>query len=404
MLYKIEIENFYSISEHQEIDLRARKSVVDNLGRLSPIFTGSEDRSPNVVALFGPNAAGKSNLLRAIVFAAWFVTRSFEHDLNQLLPYQKFGSNEKISEPTRLAFSFSGPADILGTPSDGRQCPYSYELVLSPRGNYSDFVILEKLSYKPTIFGKSTAIIERRENGFARFARGFVAGSLERALKAVLRPEASVICTLARLNHAKAKTFVESILGIKTNIFWEGSEGDESLATLWYASNPSAFDQLRSIGKRIDLGIDQINVDNSSAEPQLKFKHSGLDQIISLQLESHGTRQLIKILPFIQMALEQGGMAVIDDIDSAIHPLLLPEIIRWFGDIDRNPKGAELWMTCHAASLLSELTKEEILFFEKDSLGRTNVFRLVDIEGVRRDENFFGKYMSGEYGAVPILG
>ena len=78
MLHKIEIENFFSIGDRQVIDLRARKSVDDTLGRLSKIYVGSDDRAPNVVALFGPNASGKSNVLRAITFGAWFVTRSFE--------------------------------------------------------------------------------------------------------------------------------------------------------------------------------------------------------------------------------------------------------------------------------------------------------------------------------------
>ena len=112
MLYKVEIDNFFSIGERQVIDLRARKSVDDTLGRLSPIYAGSEDRAPNVVALFGPNASGKSNTLRAIAFAVWFVTRSFESKPNQALPYEKFGSKEKIAEPTRLSFSFSGPVDF----------------------------------------------------------------------------------------------------------------------------------------------------------------------------------------------------------------------------------------------------------------------------------------------------
>ncbi|MDE0112547.1 MAG: hypothetical protein OXN84_09720 [Albidovulum sp.] len=61
-------------------------------------------------------------------------------------------------------------------------------------------------------------------------------------------------------------------------------------------------------------------------------------------------------------------------------------------------------MACHAASLLSELTIEEVLFCEKDSLGRTTVFGLAEIERVWRDENSSGKLMSGDYGAISIVG
>ncbi len=111
--------------------------------------------------------------------------------------------------------------------------------------------------------------------------------------------------------------------------------GNEDGPTRWYVSNPTALDQLQSIGRRIDSGIEQISIDNFLGDPQLKLRHSGLDQVIELQLESRGTRQFIKLFPFIQMALERGSVAVADDIDSAIHPLFLLRIIRWFVDEKR---------------------------------------------------------------------
>lgn len=405
MLHKIEIENFFSIGERQEIDLRARKSVDDTLGRLSPIHAGSEERAPNVVVLFGPNAAGKSNVLRAIAFGTWFVTRSFGSKLDVELPYEKFGSKEKILEPTTLSFSFSGPVDFLDTSDDTPQCPYLYELVLSPREvNSPDSVVLERLSFQPKGRGKPTTIIERREGSKVKSARGFLTSSFEKALNEVLRPQASVISTLAQLNHKVARAFVDSINAVVSNIFVNLIEDDDVTMTRWYSSHPDALHELQAIAKRIDLGIEEVGIDKTATEPRLLFKHSGLDQIISLHRESHGTRQFIKVFPYIFMALNRGGIAVIDELDTAIHPLILPEMLRWFGDEIRNPYGAQLWATCHSASLLSELTKEEVLFCEKNSQGYTSVFKLADVDRVRRNENFFGKYVGGEYGAVPVLG
>ena len=404
MLHKVEIENFFSIGKRQEIDLRARKSVRDDLGRLSPLFSGSQDRVPNVVALFGPNASGKSNVLRAIAFARWFATKSFENSFSGSLPYMKFGSEEQEAKPTRLCFSFSAPIDFRDASNGSPTCPYSYELVLAQTGKELNTVTLERLSFQPRGFGKPTTIIERRGTQVMRYAKSFMSAQHKWALQAILRSDASAICTLAQLNHEVSATFVKWISGMVSNILVERFEGDEEAATLWYVSNPSGFNQLQEIGKRIDLGIEQIEMDESSPEPQLQFHHAGLDRKVALQLESHGTREFIKLFPFVQMALERGSVAIIDDIDSAIHPLLLPEIVRWFGDEEKNPRGAQLWMTCHATSLLLELTKEEVLFCEKDSKGQTTVFKLVDVERVRRDENYFGKYMGGEYGAVPNIG
>lgn len=125
---------------------------------------------------------------------------------------------------------------------------------------------------------------------------------------------------------------------------------------------------------------------------------------ISALLESNGTRQFIRIFPLIFQALEVGSVAIIDETDLTIHPLVLLEIIRWFHDPERNPHNAQLWMTCHNASLLEDLIKEEVLFCDKDRSGRTTVYSLRDVQAVRRTDNYYCKYLGGVYGAVPHLG
>lgn len=260
------------------------------------------------------------------------------------------------------------------------------------------------MCYQPRGKGKFRTLFERNESNAVKAEKGLLTSGTEKALKEVLRPRASVIATLAQLNHTIATAFVEAALSVVSNIFIDQVEEDVRTMTKWYHNNPNALEKLQGIARRIDLGIDEIGIDSSSSEPMMLFRHSGLDQIISLNRESHGTQQFIKIFPYILMALDRGGVAIIDELDTTIHPLILPEILRWFGDSKRNPHGAQLWTTCHSASLLTELTKEEVFFCEKDAEGNTTVFNLADVERVRRTENFYGKYMGGEYGAVPVLG
>ncbi|WP_171181846.1 ATP/GTP-binding protein [Ruegeria sp. HKCCD8929] len=409
MLFKVEIENFLSIAEPVLIDLRARKGMDDVLGRLSPIYKGSDERAPNVVALFGPNAAGKTNVLRSITFAAWFTTSSFDWQPHAPLPYEKFGSKEKIGEPTRLAFSFAGFVDFSNPTEDGAQCPYTYEVVLGPRrtsegDGLEDEVLVEKISYQPKGRGKPMTILERRGREIAKSASGLIDKGTRTALESVLHPRASIVSTLARLNNPVAKNFVASVSAIYSDIFIEKVLIDDREVAKFYHQQPGAFELLKDVSGRIDLGIEDIKVVEYLDDLSLHFQHSGLDQIIPLRRESEGTKNFVKVFPHIVQALAIGGIAIIDELDTTIHPILLPEILRWFGDDKRNPNGAQLWMTCHSASLLSELTKEEVLFCEKDQTGNTTVFKLSEIEGVRRTENFYGKYMSGEYGAVPVIG
>jgi AAA15 family ATPase/GTPase len=110
------------------------------------------------------------------------------------------------------------------------------------------------------------------------------------------------------------------------------------------------------------------------------------------------------MFPFLVTVLDRGGLLVIDEMDAAIHPLVLPELLRWFYDRQmRNKLDAQLWLSCHSASLLDELLKEEIVICEKDRQGRTRFFSLMDVK-VRRDENHYRKYLGGAYGGVPLLG
>lgn len=121
-------------------------------------------------------------------------------------------------------------------------------------------------------------------------------------------------------------------------------------------------------------------------------------------LESHGTRAFIKMFPFLVQALDSGVVVAIDEMDAAIHPVVLPELVRWFYDKQTRKKhDAQLWLTCHSASLLDDLVKEEIVVCEKDRQGRTRVYSLMDVK-VRRDENHYRKYLSGAYGGIPLLG
>ncbi len=405
MLHRVEIENFFSIKETQVIDLRVRKSVEDILGRFSPLYPDSNERAPNVVAIFGPNAAGKSNVLRAISFAAWFIQHSFDLKPGEALPYQKFGNETNIKSSTRLSFSFAGPADILDTSGEENMCPYTYELKIGPRvDNIGDDIILEKLSYQPNHKGRPFRIIERSSNGQIKAAKNFLSSKMEGILKEILRPNASIISTLAQLNHRVASNYILMVKAVVTNILIGKFETNERDVTVWYAQNPSALEALKEVIKRIDLGIENIDIVTNSGQPKMQLQHAGIDQIMTFSGESHGTQQFLKIFPYIFMALQRGGIAVIDEIDNAIHPIILPEILHWFGDPLRNPHHAQIWTTCQAATLLSDLTKEEVVFCEKDHEGATKIYGLSEIDKVRRNENYYGKYLGGEYGAVPMVG
>jgi uncharacterized protein len=403
MIYRLEIENFYSVQQRQVIDLTVGRKVPDEPGRLAPIHSEAEERAPRVVAIYGANASGKSNVLRAIAFLSWFVRFSFLHPTRADLPYQKFQTRGSIGAPTRLSVTFAGLEDPLN-PDASRTCPYMYGLELAPRGPDGDRVLSESLHFRPSGTSRLVRVFERDEAGSVKAAPWVASGRELGVLQNILRPDASVIATLGQLNNALALSFIQAASLIKTNILRTKFEHDELDLLTDYAHDDELLRALNRDIKRIDLGVDQIEILARNGAPVASFTHSGLEGPIELVFESHGTQQFVRIYPIIYRALALGGIAVVDELDVAIHPSVLPEIIRWFSDTVRNPFGAQLWMSCHAVSLLDDLLKEEVLICEKGADGATKVYRLGDIKGIRRDENFLQNYLGGVYGGIPSIG
>lgn len=405
MLYRLEIENFYSIRDRQEIDLRAAGNAPAASDRLSPIWRGSSERCPKTVAIFGANASGKSTVLRALVFITQFVMNSFSAPASQRILFDRFNEEESFDRPTKLAVEFAGLSDLRDPESP--KCRYRYEIVLGGKSGEPAYVALEAVSFWPYPGSNRVHLFRRDSNGNVKSAKAFGLSGFNSALKKVLRPNASIISTLVQLKH-HAATMLWDVAGLVSgNIFIDRTDVAEDAIIRHYAVSPDQLKELNRDIARIDLGIREIVInqpDISQNNPQVRFIHDNLSVPMPIHLESHGTRSFLKLYPIISRALQNGGIAIIDELDASIHPNILPEIFSWFHDVDRNPHNAQLWMTCHNAALLDFLTKEEILFCEKDALGKTSVFGLNDVIGVRRSDNFYKKYLSGIYGAIPQLG
>lgn len=403
MIYQLEIENFYSVRERQVIDLTVGKKVPDEPGRLVPIHDGAEERAPGVVAIYGANASGKSTVLRAIAFLSWFVQFSFQYPAASRLPYTKFETNVMVNAPTRLSVTFAWFEDPL-TPNATKTCPYIYSLDLAPRDKDGDRVLSESLQYRPNGKARFERILERDGAGTVKAAQWVGLGRELNVLKKILRPDASIISTLSQLNNKLAESLIFSARLIETNILLTRFQSDDLALLKNYAEDPDLLGALNDDIKRIDLGVDKLEILARNGAPIASFIHSGLDGPIEMQFESHGTQQFVRIYPTLHRALAFGGIAVIDELDVAIHPSVLPEILRWFSDPARNPHGAQLWMSCHAVSLLDGLLKEEVVICEKSADGATKVYGLGDIKGIKRTENFLQNYLGGVYGGIPNIG
>ena len=403
MITRLEIENFYSIQDHQILNLVVPGNAPKQTDHLVEIWAGSQERCPKIIAIFGANGSGKSNVLRALSFMAWFAEHSFSFPDSRALPFEPYNDDAYSDRPTRLKLWFPGPESPKAQAvQDGRWCMYCYELEISNGKNQK--VRHEAVHVWPPASGRRTRLFERFEDGAVKASRTFDLGPERAVLQRILKPKASVISTLAQLNHGWSGELVNLARSLRSNILIVKHDPPDQLVLQEYVEQPELAERLNREISRVDVGVHAFEVSGSPEGPNVMLRHEGLSRPMPFHVESHGTQQFIRHFPYLDYVLTGGGVAVIDELDLSMHPVMMSEILRWFRDPQRNPHNAQLWMSCQSPALLEELQKDEIAFCEKDAKGRTAIFALNDVKAVRRNDNFYRKYMGGHYGALPLIG
>ncbi len=397
MLHRLEIENFYSVRERQILDLTVPATTPVDEKRFHAPAAGGNVRLPKVVVIFGANGSGKTTILRAASFLEDFVRTSFDdYKVGANINIRPFASAGWQDRPTFLAMEFS-PIELLGNHG-----VYRYELEIS-RSDTSNFVSRESLS-KSFNGGKMTPLFERvgdAERSEVRPTKAFQTRRNDPRLE--VRPNVSVISSMVQFNHEPSKEVWEAFRVFNTNVIVDRFTMGEQWSSDFYVKFPLVLEQLRSRLRTIDVGISNVTFVERDGKNVPLFRHEGLDIPQDLYFESKGTKNFYCIFPLINQAAYFGAVAILDEVDSDIHPLLVPEIVRWVRESD-DASGGQLIMTCHNATLLEDLVKEEVWFTEKSSDGATSLYGLSQIDGIRRDTNLYKKYLGGVFGAVPKVG
>jgi AAA15 family ATPase/GTPase len=131
------------------------------------------------------------------------------------------------------------------------------------------------------------------------------------------------------------------------------------------------------------------------------------DEKLAVSRESSGTQKFYFLLYPILFVLHYGGILLIDEIESSLHPRLCEKILSLFNSIENNPNNAQLIFTTHNALLMNSeiLRRDQIYFVEKNKYGESNLYSLFEEDGsIRKGYNYMKNYLAGRFGAIPYLG
>jgi predicted ATP-dependent endonuclease of OLD family len=397
MIHRVEIENYGSIRERQVIDLRIPATAPD-LERFAHSWGDDSVRLPTVVAFFGPNASGKTTVLRAIVSAAEFAAFSVKLDPGDSMPFlQPFRSAEWRNRPTQIQVDFD--ANWIG------DSPHVFRYKLSVARDAAAAeprVLHESLQVRD---GRRFRFLFKRDERVIRCAKELQLPPSDARLKAV-RPNASVISTMAQLNHELFSDVVEDLASTQRNIRGYHASPNIKDALSFLDANREALDALILQLTRLDIGLTDLTLEKTPYGLAATFLHEGLDEGVALLEESNGTRSFITNFPALWYSLKTGRPVLIDEFDVDLHPILIPEILSWFQDpaLNENEHRAQLFFAAHNVSIMDALEKEEIYLVEKSRDGASSIIGLKDVRGVRREPSLQRKYLGGVFGAVPNIG
>ena len=454
MLIQFTVENVLSFKEKTVFSLLATSDA----SHPEHLILNGSGKNKNVLraaAIYGPNASGKSNLVKAMKFARDLILRGTEpDDVIGVTPY-KLGAIP--DQPSRFQFIFVY-----------KSIQYSYGFTLNRSRIIEEFLYASPNGTEVKYFERFTSDELITE---VDFGPSLTKGRKERLLflkykEADTRPNQLLLTAIFegnmkdRIEELKPVTaWFRSVLTIieaestyrNLEIRTHDTEGlKDFLATFLRASDtgiqeisttevpldwardlpwatsdiqdqilrrfknpileemdsPKHCQEMTVIGPQSTRAYLRQNAEGDLLFLQVLFNHSGEEgKSVDFRMneESEGTQRVIHLVPML-FAMNQGRdrVIVLDELDRRLHPHLSRLIV---STALQCPNNNQLLFTTHDTNLLDLelLRRDEIWFVEKDQAGRSALYSLAEFK-VRPDLQIEKGYLNGRFGAIPFIG
>lgn len=390
MIRKVKFNNFYSFEDKQEISFLAKKK-----NGYDYFQSKSGDQITKVAGFVGGNASGKTNAMKLFSFISHFICKSgkINTDSPFNVAFKTFFNNKEVST-FYIEFEVN---DFI----------YYYDLSVK-----NNTVIREELSVKKITKGSRIKqvflrhlndIKELNEEYFQDFSMTFLKN---------IRSDISLIAFLeAYFNIEIINIVFGYFLNMKTNINEKGDIYHTSLqfrAVEMYMNDPSLKEDVEEFIRSFDMGLNGFEIKKEKDEDGISMSVHCLHDVkeknnkLDFSYESRGTQSLFFVLAYIINALKNNSVVIIDEIETGLHPEALEKLITYF--IDKNETGtAQLIFSSHSLGFMNRFDMHQINLVQKEKNCESFSYRLSELEGIRSDDNFLAKYMTGVYGAFPKI-
>ena len=343
--------------------------------------------------IYGANASGKSNVLKAFAFYKRFITDSFkDSQAGEVIDVENFRLNATtIDEPTSLEATFT----------DGEYI-YRYGFEVDSQKVQMEWLYRRACKKR----AKEVELFYREDGVTSVHPKSQLLQELVN--KKMVRSNALLLSTAAQFNETTAVNILrwlsdtQVLFCSEDEVLWQNA--------IKYLDDEKLRERITAFARYADLGIENITkIDNRIVSRHRQYDDEGREvNNIAFSFnrnESEGTIKYFSLAYPIIDALDNGKRVVIDELDSRLHPLLVKRIVALFNDARTNPKGAQLLFTAHDTYLLSAglFRRDQVWFTQKDNFGATELYSLAEYK-VRSTSPFERDYLLGKYGATPLIG
>lgn len=418
MLVQFTVGNYLSFREPQTLSLVA--SSDKHLGQNTFPVPGMKDMSLlKSVAIYGANASGKSNLIKALRFVLSFVMDSAVQ--------RQPGKRIEVSPFKLDPLCLERPSEFeLVFVSHGER--YVYGFTVDTHRVHEEWLTAAKLGSR----AKARSLFRRSASGKVSFGASWKGDRAK--LEALTRPDALLLSVAVQFNSVTVRPVLRWFFSMMLSspdypeVFAPAFAAYRLRTDHQYAERMAAFAQVADLGiarLRAENVPDDLPADPMGAEtpwpayvlealrsndesriPQLRTVHRRQDgeEVVFdfVTEESEGTKRLLLLAGSWFRCLTGSDRLVIDELDASLHPTLVRFLLQ---TLHQAPKEPQVIFTTHDPTLLDRelLRRDQVWFTEKDRDGATKLYSLWDYK-VRTDENLQGRYLQGRYGAVPYVG